>query len=129
MNIIKRVLIKQVVTEKSKIKMKKNFDKHKMQLEQECQQLLFEQRKLHNKSGVSKEELTRRFQKEISKRKDEIRLTEFKINQLDMIPMGSEMIEQEVEALVEVQEGMHWNELMESGAIVVEDDIIVRIEE
>ena len=129
MNIIKKVLIKQVMTEGSKEKMKQRFHQHKMQLEQECQQLLFEQRKLQNKSGLSKDEVKRRFQSEIKKRKDEIRLADFKTEQLDMLPLGSEMIEREVEALVEVQEGMHWNELMESGAIVVEDDIIVRIEE
>jgi len=128
MNIIKRVLIKQVVTEKSKIKMKDSFYKHKMQLEQECQQLLFEQRKLQNKAGLSKDEIKRRFQAEIKKRKDEIRLTEFKTDQLDMLPLGSEMIEKEVEALVEVQIGMHWEELMDPSAIVIEDGVVVRIE-
>lgn len=129
MNIIKKVLIKQVMTESSKEKMKDHFSQHKMQLEQECQQLRFEQRKTRNMPGIAKNDADRRFQKEIEKRKDEIRLTEFKINQLDMIPLGSEMVEREVEALVEVQEGMHWDELMESGAIVIKDGRIIRIEE
>jgi len=128
MNIIKKVLIKQVMTESSKDKMKQRFHQHKMQLEQECQQLLFEQRKLQNKSGLSKEEVRRRFQGEIKKRKDEIRLIDFKTEQLDMLPLGSEMIEREVEALVEVQVGMQWEALMEPSAIVVEDGVVVRIE-
>ena len=128
MNIIKKVLIKQIVTGKSKEEMKLKFSNHKMQLEQECQQLLFEQRKLLNKSGNSREEIKKRFQSEICKRQDEIRLAEFKMNQLDILPIGTEMIEREVEALVEVKTGMHWEELMEPGSIVVEDGVVIRIE-
>jgi len=128
MNIIKKVLIKQVVTEKSKEEMKLKFSNHKMQLEQECQQLLFEQRKLQNKSGNSREEIKRRFESEIGKRRDEIQLTEFKANQLDMLPIGTELIEREVEALVEVKAGMHWEELIEPGIIVIEDGVVIRIE-
>lgn len=99
-----------------------------MQLEQECQQLLFEQRKLSNKPGISKQELNHRFQTEIQKRKEEITLIEFKVEQLDMVEIGSEITESEVEALVEVNEGMHWNELNEQ-AIVIKDGIVVRIDE
>lgn len=128
MKIIKKVLIKQIVTEQSKKKLRNRFEKQKMQLEQECQQLLFEQRKLSNKSGISKQELTIRFQSEIQKRKKEITLIDFKIEQLDMVEIGSEIIESEVETLVEVNEGMHWNELNEQ-AIVIKDGIVVRIDE
>src|SRR5690625_3325393 len=99
-----------------------------MQLEQECQQLLFEQRKLSNKPGISKQELNIRFQNEIQKRKEEITLIDFKIEQMDMIEIGSEIIESEVEALVEVNVGAHWNGLNEQ-AIVVKDGIVVRIDE
>lgn len=128
MKIIKKVLIKQIITEKSKEKLRINFEKQKMQLEQECQQLLFEQRKLSNKPGISKQELNHRFQTEIQKRKEEITLIEFKVEQLDMVEIGSEITESEVEALVEVNEGMHWNELNEQ-AIVIKDGIVVRIDE
>lgn len=128
MKIIKKVLIKQIVTEKSKKKLRNRFEKQKMQLEQECQQLLFEQRKLSNKPGISKQELTIRFQSEIQKRKKEITLIDFKIEQLVMVEIGSEIIESEVETLVEVNEGMHWNELNEQ-AIVIKDGIVVRIDE
>ncbi|WBX79592.1 YlqD family protein [Virgibacillus salarius] len=129
MKIIKKVLIKQIVTEKSKEKLKTNFYNHKMRLEQECQQLLFEQRKLSNKLGISKQEVGHRFQQEINNRKEKIKLADFKIEQLEMLEMGSEIIEKEVEALVEVSEGSHWNELMGESAIVVKDDIVIRIDE
>lgn len=128
MEIMKRVLIKQIVTEKSKSKLHKNFYNHKMRLEQECQQLLFEQRKLQNKTGVSKQEVTQRFQQEINKRKEKIKLIDFKSEQLDMLELGSEIIEKEVEALVEVTVGSHWDDIMEDTAIVIQDDIVIRID-
>ena len=128
MKIIKKVLVKQIITEKSKEELRISFEKQKMQLEQECQQLLFEQRKLSNKPGISKQELKIRFQNEVQKRKEEITLIDFKVEQLDMIEIGSEMIETDVEALVEVNIGAHWNVLSEQ-AIVIKDGVVVRIDE
>lgn len=100
-----------------------------MRLEQECQQLLFEQRKLQNKTGVSKQEISQRFQQEINKRKEKINLIDFKLEQLDILEIGSEMIEKEVEALVEVEVGSHWNEMVNEKAIVIKDDVVIRIDE
>ncbi|WP_067729336.1 YlqD family protein [Oceanobacillus damuensis] len=128
MNIIKKVLIKQIVTEKSKEKIYSNFHDHKLRLEQECQQLLFEKRKLQNKQGVSKQDIEQRFQQEINNRKEKIKLVDFKIDQLETLEIGSEIIESEVEALVEVEVGSNWDDLMEGQAIVIKDDIIIRIE-
>ncbi|MEN2766472.1 YlqD family protein [Ornithinibacillus xuwenensis] len=128
MNIIKKIVIKQVITETSKQKLYGKFHKHKMRLEQECQQLLFEQRKLQNKKGISKQELQERFQQEIKNRKEKMKLVEFKMNQLEMLEIGSEIVEREVEALVEVNVGTHWNEIMEQTAIVIKDDVVVRID-
>lgn len=126
--IIKKVLIKQIVTEQSKQNLRNHFKKQKMQLEQECQQLLFEQRKISNKSKISKQELNTRFQNEIQRRREEITLIDFKIEQLEMVEIGSEIAESEVETLVEVKEGMHWNALNEQ-VIVIKDGIVVRIDE
>jgi hypothetical protein len=128
MHIIKKVVIKQVVTEKSKATLREKFNKHIMRLEQECQQLLFEQRKLQNKKGISKQEIQERFQQEIKNRKEKIKLAAFKIEQLEMLEIGSEIVEKEVEALVEVKVGTHWNEIMEQTAIVIKDDIVIRID-
>ncbi len=128
MKIVKKVLIKQIVTENSKEALRESFGKQKMQLEQECQQLLFEQRKLQNKLGSSRREIKDRFEKEINERKEEISLIDFKIEQLDMLELGSEIIEGEVEALVEVSEGLSWSAQMKESSIVIKDDIIIRIE-
>ncbi|WP_164215439.1 YlqD family protein [Virgibacillus sp. YIM 98842] len=128
MKIIKKVVIKQIITEKSKLKLKRNFHNHKMRLEQECQQLLFEKRKLQNKSAASKQDIAHRFQQEINRRKEKIKLADFKIEQLDMLEMGSEIIEKEMEALVDVSVGSDWKEIMTEGAIVIKDDIVIRID-
>lgn len=126
---MKKVLIKQVITEKSKEELRENFLGHKMRLEQECQQLLFEQRKLQNKSGVSKQEVYQRFQQEIKNRKEKMKLSDFKLEQLDMLEIGSEITEKEVEALVEVKVGSHWDQIMGETAIIVKDDVVIRIDE
>lgn len=126
---MKKVLIKQVLTEKSKGKLRQNFTNHQMRLEQECQQLLFEQRKFQNKSGVSKQEVDQRFQQEIKNRKEKMKLADFKLEQLDMLELGSEITEKEVEALVEVEVGSHWDQIMGETAIIIEDDVVIRIDE
>lgn len=129
MNIIKRVQVKQIITEKSKQKIEQDFSQQKMYLEQECQQLLFEQRKLQNKPGLSKQEIKDRFEQEIEQRKEKIRLLDFKIEQLAMLELGSELVEREVDALVEVKEGSSWSGLMDEQAIVIKDDVVIRIDE
>lgn len=128
MKIIKKTLVKQIITEKSKNKIKANFEDQKMQLEQECQQLLFEKRKLQSKAGISKQEVEHRFQEQIDKRKESIKLIEFKEEQLELLEIGSVIVEDEVETLVEVSVGMDFEALMKNEAIVIKDDIVVRID-
>lgn len=128
MKIVKKILIKQIITEKSKEKIRTNFHEQKMRLEQECQQLLFEKRKLQNKPGVPKQEIAHRFQDEINKRKDEIKLFDFKEEQLELLDIGSEIVEGEVESLVEVSVGADWDALMKNQAIVIKDNVVVRID-
>lgn len=130
MEIIKKVLIKQILTEHSKQQLYESFSNEKMQLEQECQQLQFEEKKVlsQNKSANTKNQIQERFKQEKNKRLVTINQIEFKINQLDVLPLGSEIIEKEVDALVEVKLGMSWNEVMGQQAIVFENEQIVRIE-
>ncbi|HEX6593910.1 MAG TPA: YlqD family protein [Bacillota bacterium] len=128
MKIIQKVQIKQIITEKSKKQLQKRFLNRHMRLEQEYQQLLFEQRKLQNKTGFSKQEVARRFQQELRNRQEKIKLLQFKMEQLEILEVGSEIIETEVEALVEVTKGMRWDEMMNDQAIVIKDGIVVRID-
>ncbi|HLQ71242.1 MAG TPA: YlqD family protein [Bacillota bacterium] len=129
MKIVRKIFVKQIITEKSKEKMRTHFLNVKMRLEQECQQLLFEQRKLQAKKGVSSTEVENRFQVEINNRKEKMKEIDFKLEQLEILEIGSEIIEREVEALVEVSVGMQWDKIMDEKAIVIEDDVVKRIDE
>lgn len=128
LQIIKKVLIKRVITEKSRAQLRETFEKEIKKLERESQQLLFEQRKLQNKLSNSKREINQRFQREIKRRKDKIVLIEFKIEQLDILQIGSEIVEGEVDAIVNVEVGSDWKEIMSTQSIVIKDDKIIRID-
>ncbi|GIO21944.1 YlqD family protein [Oceanobacillus sp. J11TS1] len=129
MKLIKKVPIKLVVTEDSKEKIRQNFNNHKLRLEQECQQFQFEKRKLKNKNASIRSDMETRFNQEIKNRQEKMKLLDFKIAQLDELKMGSEIVEKEVEALVEVEVGSDWNHIMKEQAIVIKDDKVIRIDE
>ena len=129
MQIIQKVIVKQMITENSKYTLQKKFEREKKQLELECQQLLFEQRKLMNKLIQSKTEVEERFEREINFRKDKMLMIDFKIEQLEVLEIGSEIIEREMEAIVPVEVGKDWETIMKERIIVVKDNIIVRIDE
>src|SRR5699024_2834732 len=129
MQVIKKVLIKQVLTKQTKDNLIEGYKRDKIQLERECEQLLFEQRKLTHKQKASKHEIIKRFHQEIENRKDKIQVIEFKIEQLALLELGSEIIEKEVDAIVEVEVGNKWSELKQRTSIVIQDDILIRIDE
>lgn len=128
MKIIQKILVKQIITEESKEKLYNNFKKEKMQFELECQQLRFEQRKLENKFHSSKTDVTDRFNTEINKRREKITLIDFKIEQLDMLEIGSEIVEKEIEALVDVTIGAKWDDIVTEKAIIVQNNVVIRID-
>jgi len=129
LQIIQKVIVKQMITENSKYTLQKKFEREKKQLELECQQLLFEQRKLMNKLTQSKTEVEERFEREINFRKDKMLMIDFKIEQLEVLEIGSEIIEREMEAIVPVEIGKDWETIMKERIIVVKDNVIVRIDE
>src|SRR5690625_6605218 len=116
MKIIKKLLRKQINKKNSIINLEENFKAKKMRLEQECQQLLFEQRKLQQQSSLLHQEIEKRFQDEINRRKEKISMLDFKLEQLEILSLGSEIVEGEVDALVEVKEGTHWEQTMKDQA-------------
>lgn len=126
--IIKKVLIKQVLTEQSKAQIKKRLENNKSRLELECQQLLFEQKKLANRINHSKHEIEARFSNEMKQRKDKMTLIDFRIEQLELLVVGSEVIEKEVDALTEVKVGTSWEEIMQEQSIIIKDGTVIRID-
>lgn len=128
MQIVLPVRISHVLTEKSKKDLQNNFTQKKLRLEQECEQLLFEQRKLERNMSDHRIEVANKIQKEIKNRKEQQHQLDFKLEQLSTLPLGSELFEKEVDALVEVSIGSKWSTLTKEMTIVIEDDVIIRID-
>ena len=129
MKIIQKISVKQVITELSKQKMHEKFTAERDQLDLECQQLLFEQRKLKNKYSSSDQEIRKRFDEEIGNRTKQIELIEFQLEQLEILEVGSEILEQEVHGLVDVNVGDNWQNISTEQSIVIKDDVVIKIEE
>jgi vacuolar-type H+-ATPase subunit D/Vma8 len=123
MDILHRVTVKQVLTETSKQALIEQFTNKKKLLEQECDQLYFQFKKVEKTSN----QLATQFLKEIDKRREKIKLVEFQLQQVHTLPLGSELKEKEVEAIIGVNVGDNWNELMKERTIVIKDGIVDQI--
>lgn len=66
------------------------------------------------------------FEKEIENRNEKIKLLEFQIEQLEILPLGSQLKEREVQGLVNVEVGDKWNDNL-NKTIVVKDGVITEI--
>ncbi|SER05802.1 YlqD protein [Gracilibacillus ureilyticus] len=127
MKIIRKVAVKQIVTDQKKANLKEDYELKIFKLEQECQQLLFEQKKLEQRSSKKKADIAIKFQKEMANRKDHIKWYKYKLEQLEILPIGSEISDGEVEAMIEIEEGMEWNKIIDQKSIVIKDGIITKI--
>ena len=127
MQLIQNVVVKQVLTEKSKEQLFEKFQGRSLQLKKESDQLLFELKRLERTKNFSSEALKKKFEKEIQMRKEKISVLDFQMEQLHILPLGSEIQEKEVQALVEIQVGDSWDEKIEQSTIIIEDGIIKEI--
>lgn len=129
LQIIQKITVKQVLTETSRKKLLERFEMEKKELEIECQQLRFEQRKLLNKLGNKRLDIREKFQREMDHRKEKIVMLDFKMEQVSELVNGSEIIEKEVDALIPIEVGMEWDHALHKKSIIIEDGIVVRIDE
>jgi hypothetical protein len=127
--LIQTVVVKQVLTETSKDKLLTNYETKKFQLQKESDQLKFEMKKQEKMKKFPPEILKKQFEKEIMVRNEKIKLLDFHIEQLHILPIGSELKESEHEALVEVNQGDYWDDFIAEKTIVVRDGIVVEIRE
>lgn len=127
MKILQSVVVKQVLTDKTKEAFLSKYQATKSQLEKECDHLRFEYKKLEKNNRAQSTNLKRNFEKEIKNREEKIQLIEFQIEQLHMLPLGSELKEKEMQAIIEVNVGDVWNDLQASRTIVIKDGIVVEI--
>ncbi len=129
MKLIQPVRIVHILTEKSKADLHHIFTEQQLRLEQECQQLLFEQKKLEHQMKDKQQTIAEKFQKELNARIEKQHQLQFKLEQLHSLPLGSEIVEKEVDALVEVAIGVKWDEITKQTTIVIEDGVVVRIDQ
>jgi hypothetical protein len=122
--IIRSVIIKQVLTEKSKAKLLENFYQTKRQLIKECEQLRFNAKKTTNNKKYSPYKAHAYFTKEIDSREEKIKLIDFQIEQVQMLPLGSELKEKEIQGIADVNIGDNWEEVSSDKIIVIKDGII-----
>ncbi|MGN8645022.1 YlqD family protein [Gracilibacillus sp. HCP3S3_G5_1] len=127
MKIIKKVPVKKIVTDQSKEQLREEYQFKIFKLEQECEQLKFEQKKLEQRSTNKKADIAVKFKKEMSNRQDHIKWYKYKLEQLEILPIGSEINDGEVEAVIDIEEGMNWDDLTEQKSIIVKDGVIKKI--
>jgi hypothetical protein len=132
MKVIKKVVVKHVLTENRKQSMMEAFLKQKKQVEKEIKQLEFQ---LHKKLKASKNNyeyqnaLKSSFNKEIKERNDKVKIIDFQIGQLNDLDIGTEIKEQTIDTLHEINVGDDWNMLMEGTEIIIRDGIVSEIRE
>lgn len=129
MKILQTVSVKQVLTETSKQKLLLRYSQNKQQLEKECDQLIFEMKKLERSRKYPSGGLKTQFDKEIDLRKEKMKLIEFQIEQLNILPIGSEIQDQDFQALIDIKVGDNWDEIIKGKTVVVTDGIITEIRE
>jgi hypothetical protein len=127
MQLIQTVIVKQILTEQSKQKLLNKYFAGKLQMQKEYEQLQFELKKLEKAKKYQASALKTHFEKELEKRLDKEKLYEFQIEQLHMLPLGSELKEKEVQSLVEVNVGDNWEEVTEQRTIIIKNGMIEEI--
>ncbi|HEY4554211.1 MAG TPA: YlqD family protein [Bacillaceae bacterium] len=129
MKILQTVSVKQILTEKSKEELLKKYEQNKLQLKKECDQLQFELKKLERTRKYAAAGLKAQFDKEMELRREKIKLVDFQIQQLGMLPYGSELADQDVQAIVDIEVGDNWEEIMKGKTVIVKDGIVAEIRE
>ncbi|MCM3110177.1 YlqD family protein [Lederbergia lenta] len=129
MQILQNVTVKRVLTEKSKELLVNKYHNNKAQLQKECDQLLFEQKKLEKTRKYSAASLKAQFDKEIDTRKEKIKLIDFQIEQLEILPFGSELKDDDLQSIVDINIGDNWDDITKGKTIIIKDGVIVEIRE
>ncbi|RAS79859.1 YlqD family protein [Priestia endophytica] len=127
MKVVQKVIVKQVLTEQSKEKLRNKFILEQKGLQNEIEQLRFQLKKIENMKKPSAASLEKQFEKEQKTRLEKLRIIDFQLEQLNLLPIGSELEETKLDAIVEVKEGDSWEEFKSLQTILVKDGIVIKI--
>ncbi len=126
MQLLQTVVVKQILTEHSKAELMQNYESRKHNLLKECDQLRFEARKLAKNKKYNPTKVQSHYEKEIVKREEKIKILDFQLEQIHILPIGSEVKEREVQAVVDINIGDKWEDLI-SKTIIIKDGIVDEI--
>lgn len=131
MQFLQTVSIKQVLTANKKERLTKELNQEMDQLQREIEQFHFQLHKAIKKSEpVSQEQQIRmRYEQEINKRTDKRKSLEFRLQQLDRLPIDSEIAGGQTQAIVELTIGDRWPDQEQQLEVVVRDGIIEQFRE
>ncbi|SDN27214.1 YlqD family protein [Alkalicoccus daliensis] len=126
MEIIKKVVVKQILTEDSKTKLQEQFLSRQYKLTNELKQLEFvlHKKMKENTDPKYQQSLKESFNKEVAKRKERIRQIELKLGQLEELDLGAELREGTIQMIEQVAEGDNWDEVMKGTEIVIKDGVV-----
>ncbi|MEH7382499.1 YlqD family protein [Bacillus sp. JJ1533] len=127
MKIIQTVEVKQILTESSKTNLMGSLQTTKDQLLKECDQLQFERKKMEKLKKFDPVKIKLLFTNEIDLRQEKIKQLEFQIEQIHMLPLGSEIKEREIQSIIDIHVGDNWDEATTSRTIVIREGIVVEI--
>ncbi|MCR6107095.1 YlqD family protein [Salipaludibacillus agaradhaerens] len=126
MEIIKKVVVKQILTDESRTKLKEQFLARQYQITKELKQLEFvlHKKMKENTSANYQASLKESFNKETARRKERLRQLELKLGQLDELELGAELREGTIQMIEQVEEGDNWEEIMKGTEIVIKDGMV-----
>jgi hypothetical protein len=133
MKIIRPVQVKVILTEASKIELEKEYQDRLDQTKIELEQLRFQGKKILHDAGKKGSDQIRVMQEKLrneeKKKNEQIEHTQFQIEQLQLLPIGTEILHSTVDSEVEINVGDVWEDLMKNGEIIIKDGIIHEIRE
>jgi predicted nuclease of restriction endonuclease-like (RecB) superfamily len=133
MRIKRPVQVKVILTEASKLELAKEYADRFDQLKLELEQLRFQSKKmLHDASKKSHEQvrvLQERLREEEKKRTEDIEQVSFQLEQIELLPIGTEILHSTVESEIEIKVGDIWDDVMKESAIIIRDGVVCEIRE
>ncbi|TSJ69254.1 hypothetical protein FPQ10_02050 [Allobacillus sp. SKP2-8] len=125
--ILRKTKIKQVITPQSKEALQQKFENRKSKHQTELDQLHFEKKKMLHQKRFPANQVEKRFNQEEERRKRSIEWCKYQLEQLEILPIGSEIVEGEVEEIIELSVGDSWDDIAGNREIVIKDGIIEKI--
>lgn len=127
MQMIKTIPVKRILTEASQADMYESLQQQLLQLEKECEQLRFEWRRHERMKSYDKEQVRQKYESEINRRLDKKTRVAYQMEQLQQLPLGSEIDDGHVQSVVDVNVGDHWDEQEAVSALIIKDGVVYDI--